>query len=105
MEINPRDQIIFHNLAALEEAGEKAFSDYYSGDTEAAGQKISHSLNASAKNINSLHDPELRKEAKKLLDVTNQAIREYMKNPSEENLDVLQSDIDTYKGFLNDHQE
>lgn len=105
MNINPKDQIIFHNLAALEEAGEKAFSDYYSGDTEAASEKISQSLNESAKSINSIHDPELRKEAKKLLDVTNKAINEYMKNPSEQNLDVLQADVDNYKDFLDEHQE
>jgi uncharacterized protein YwgA len=104
MEIHPKDAAIMQNLAALEEAGENGFKAYYSGDKETGSQEIKKVLHDSAKNINSLHDAQLRKEAKKLLNLTNKAIQEYMKNPSDSTLSALKSDIDAYKGFIDDHQ-
>jgi hypothetical protein len=104
MKIHPNDQAIINTLAALEQAGEKGFMTYYSGDKQVGTQEVKDALHKSAKNINSFQDPQLRREAKKLLDVTNKAIAEYMKNPTDDNLDVLKTDIDAYKGFLADHQ-
>lgn len=104
MQIHPKDQIILRNLAALEEAGEQGFSTYHSGDVQAGTEQIKESLSASQKSITSIQDPELRKQAKTLLDSTNAAIRSYMRNPSEENLSNLKADVDAYKDFLDEHQ-
>ncbi len=104
MDIHPRDQIIIRNLAALEESGEKGFSTYYSGDTQNGTEQIKQSLSQSQQSINSIHDPKLKKEAKDLLNANNAAIRAYMKNPTEENLSTLKTDVDNYKNFLEDHQ-
>jgi len=104
MNINPRDQIIFRNLAALEEAGEQGFSTYHAGDIKTGSQEIKKSLHESALTINSLQNRELRTQAKELLKTANQAIREYMKNPTEDNLSILKTDVDSYKEFLQDHQ-
>lgn|SRR5579871_2643133 len=104
MNIHPKDQAIIHTLASLEEAGEKGFSNYYSGDIQTGSQEMQKSMKDSAQHIKMLQDPELKKQAKDLLEMTNRAIREYMKNPSEENLDTLKSDVDAYKGFLDEHQ-
>jgi hypothetical protein len=104
MKIHPKDQAIINTLANLEVAGESGFMAYYKGDKQVGSQEVKDALHKSAKSINSFQDPELRREAKKLLDETNKAIAEYMKNPTDDNLDTLKTDIDAYKGFLADHQ-
>ncbi len=104
MNIHPKDQNIINTLAALEVAGEKGFAAYHSGDTKVGSQEIKDALQKSAQSINTFQDPQLRKEAKNLLKVANKAIAEYMKNPSDDNLDLLKTDINAYKGFLAEHQ-
>ena len=104
MSIHPRDQAIFHTLASLEEAGEKGFSAYYSGDIQTGSQEMQKSVKDSQQHIKMLQDPELKKQAKELLEMANRAIREYMKNPSEDALNTLKSDVDAYKDFLDEHQ-
>ncbi|SRR6185295_5523841 len=104
MKIHPKDQAIINTLADLETAGESGFIAYYKGDKKVGSQEVKDALHKSARNINSFQDPELRRQAKKLLEETNKAIAEYMKNPTDDNLDVVKSDVDAYKGFLADHQ-
>jgi hypothetical protein len=104
MEIHPKDQSIINTLAALEEAGEKGFMAYYHGDHKVGSQEVKEALHKSAQTINGFQDPQLRREAKKLLNVANKAIFAYMKNPTDDNLGTLKTDIDAYKGFLADHQ-
>jgi len=102
--INPRDLIIIKNLAALEEAGEQGFSAYNSGNTVAGKQQIKQVMDDSAANIRKLKDPALQKEAQTLLNATNQAIREYIRHPTDDNLDTLKNDVDAYKDFLDSHR-
>jgi hypothetical protein len=105
MKIDPQDQNIIKNLAFLEQTGEEGFSIFGSGDTETGKAQIKDSLNQSAKNIDSIQNSELRAAAKELFKATNEAIAAYMKNPSDENLSNLKTDVDHYKDFLDEHQE
>jgi len=98
--ISPKDKAIVQNLLQQEQIGEDGFIKYYKGDPSGV-QQVKEALNASAVNIRSLHNSTLRHQAKDLLTGLNKAIADYMRNPSNDNLNVLKSGIDHYKDFLN----
>ena|SRR5262245_37112388 len=100
MQVSGRDKVIFKNLAALEQAGEKGFSTYHSGDTKAGKVQIRQCFLESTRQINDIQDPELRKQAKLLLGAASKAIQAYLKNPNDVTGSILKIDVDSYKSFL-----
>ena len=104
MSINQQDRNIIKNLIVLEQTGEDAFSPFAFGDQKAKEEIIKNALTQSAKNIDSLQDPELRKTAQSLFRAMDDAIRAYKTNPSGAGLMNAQDAVGKYKTFLDDFQ-
>jgi hypothetical protein len=104
MKINPDDQNIIKNLAFLEQTGEDGFSSYGSGDVKKGKELIRNSLSQSAQSISAIRDPDLRNATQALFRATSEAVQAYLRNPSEETLGNLQTDLGNYKSFLDSHQ-
>lgn len=104
MQINPKDLNAINHLADLERAGEKGFEVYYSGDVETGSKVIQDVLKESKSTIRSIGDSVLKEETKKLFDVVNKSLQEYIKNPSKDNFNSLNDGIDNYKSFLDENK-
>jgi hypothetical protein len=99
--ISPKDTEIWQNLKKQEKIGEKGFAVFYKGDEETGTQLIKEAFEASSSGIRSLKNSYLRDNAQELLNEMGKAVQNYMKKPSDENLNALQSELENYKSFLN----
>jgi hypothetical protein len=105
MDINQKDKNIIKGLMDLEQTGEDAFSPFNFGDKKAKEEIIKNALSQSAKNIETIQDPELRKTAQSLFRAMDDAIRTYKTNPSGGALMNAQDAVGKYKSFLDNCQK
>jgi hypothetical protein len=98
--ISPKDSAILQDLKKQEEIGEQGFAVFYKGDQQTGAKLIKHAFDLSASDVRSLKNSYLRQNAEALLNEMNKAIRNYMKQPSDENLSALKSEVENYKSFL-----
>ncbi len=102
MTIDPKDLNAINHLFELEQSGETGFAAYYNGDVEGGTKQIKNILKESKSTLRTIHDPKLREEANNLFKEMNQALNEYIKEPSKESFKALEHRVDNYKGFLDD---
>jgi len=98
--IAPKDAALLQDLQKQLEIGKEGFSLYYHGNLEEGTKQIKQALHDSEIDIQSINNIRLHRQAENLLNKMNAAIRDYMKQPSDENLDALKSKLETYEQFL-----
>lgn len=98
--IGPKDTAAFQDLHKQEQNGESGFAAFYHGDQKAGFQEMSQALQQSNADIRSIHDASLHKQAKELMGAVNDAMRQYVKDPSDANLSNLKTEAADYKQFL-----
>jgi hypothetical protein len=99
--IAPKDAALLQDLQKQLEIGKAGFSLYYQGNLEEGAREIKQALKDSVLDIQAIDNFRLHRQAKNLLNQMNAAIRDYMKQPSDEKLDALKSKLETYEQFLN----
>lgn len=99
--VSPKDIAVMQNLKKQEKIGEEGFAVYYRGDEETGNALMQQALDVSTAHVHTLKNSHLREQADELLKEMCQAIQNYMKHPSDENLDALKSGAENYKSFLN----